>query len=63
MTKEELISQIEKLLHKWQYHAIEHRTKRDNNSPHYDAHKHGVAVGYLKALTTIKGLVKQLEER
>lgn len=62
MTKEEIIAQIEKLQHRWQYHAIEHRNKRDNNNPHYNAYDHGVATGYLKALNTVKDLIKHLKE-
>ena len=62
MKAEELISQIEKLQRRWEYHAIEHRAKRDNNNPRYNAYDHGVATGYLKALNTFKDLTRRLND-
>ncbi len=61
MTKAELITQIEKLQRRWNYHAIEHRAKRENNNPQYNAYDHGVATGYLKALNTFKDWTRRLE--
>lgn len=61
MTRTELFTQLEKLQHRWQYHAVEHRAKRDNNDPNYNAYDHGVATGYLKALNTFKDLVRRFE--
>lgn len=60
MTKEEIISGIEKLQRRWQFHAVEHREKRNNNSPSYNAHEHGIAVGYLKALNTFSDWIRRL---
>lgn len=62
MTKAELITQIEKLQRRWNYHAIEHRAKRENNNPQYNAYDHGIATGYLKALNTFKDWTMRLEE-
>ena len=62
MTREELLTQIEKLQRRWDYHAIEHRAKRENNNPQYNAYDHGVATGYLKALNTFKDWTMRLEE-
>ena len=62
MTKAELIAQIEKLQRRWDYHAIEHRAKRENNNPQYNAYDHGVATGYLKALNTFKDWARRLDE-
>lgn len=61
MTKEEILSGIEKLQHRWQFHAVEHREKRDNNSPSYNAHQHGIAIGYLKALNTFSDWIRRLD--
>lgn len=60
MTRKELLLQIEKLQRRWQYHAIEHRAKRDNNAPDYNAYDHGVATGFLKALNTFKDWATRL---
>lgn len=60
MTKEELLTQIEKLQRRWNYHAIEHRAKRENNNPQYNAYNHGMATGYLKALNTFKDWTMRL---
>ena len=61
MTKAELLAQIDKLQRRWQYHAVEHRAKRENNSPSYDAYDHGVATGFLKALNTFSDWTRRLE--
>ena len=60
MTKEELLTQIGKLQRRWEYHAVEHRAKRDTNHPNYDAYQHGMATGYLKALNTFKDWATRL---
>lgn len=60
MTKTEVLTQIEKLQRRWTYHAVEHRAKRDNNDPNYNAYDHGVATGYLKALNTFKDMVRRM---
>lgn len=60
MTKEELLTQIGKLQRRWEYHAVEHRAKRDTNHPNYDAYQHGMATGYLKALNTFKDWATKL---
>ena len=60
MTKEELLTQIGKLQRRWEYHAVEHRAKRDTNHPNYDAYQHGMATGYLKALNTFKDWAARL---
>lgn len=62
MTRAELLAQIEKLQHRWTYHAVEHREKRENGSAHYNAYDHGVATGYLKALNTFRDWTMRLEE-
>lgn len=61
MSKEEILSRIEKLKHRWQFHAVEHREKRNNNSPSYNAHEHGIAVGYLKALNTFSDWTRRID--
>lgn len=61
MNKTELLDQIDKLHHRWTYHAVEHRQKRENNSPSYNAYDHGVATGMLKALTMFKDYVAKIE--
>ncbi len=61
MTKEEILSRIEKLQHRWQFHAVEHREKRNNNSPSYNANEHGIAIGYLKALNTFSDWIRRLD--
>lgn len=63
MTKEEILSGIEKLQHRWQFHAVEHREKRNNHSPSYNAHEHGIAVGYLKALNTFSDWIRRLDAK
>lgn len=57
----ELLERIEKLQRRWTYHAVEHREKRNNNNPNYNAYDHGVATGYLKALNTFKDLARRLD--
>ena len=61
MTKEEILARIEKLQRRWQFHAVEHRERRDNNAPYYNAYEHGIATGYLKALNTFKDWTNRLD--
>lgn len=61
MNIKELLERIEKLQRRWTYHAVEHRGKRDNNDPNYNAYDHGVATGYLKALNTFKDWARRLD--
>lgn len=61
MTKEEIIKQIEKLYRRWEYHAVEHRQKRENHNPSYSEYEHGVTTGYLKALNSFRDYMNKLE--
>lgn len=61
MSIKELLERIEKLQRRWTHHAVEHREKRNNNNPNYNAYDHGVATGYLKALNTFKDWARRLD--
>ena len=61
MTKAELLEHIKKLQYRWKYHAIEHREKRKNGSPSYDAYQHGITTGFLKALNSFSDWTRRLE--
>lgn len=62
MDRNELRVQLDKLQRKWQCRAGQHRAKMEVNSPTYDAYDHGVATGYLKAITTFKEYVSKLTD-
>lgn len=61
MTKAELLEHIKKLQYRWKFHAIEHREKRENGSPSYDAYQHGITTGFLKALNSFSDWTRRLE--